>query len=57
MVLKSNSEVVPFWGKGTEAKMGLNQLGMRTLVESIFATLLPGMSNVTGRIRYYSFYC
>ena len=57
MVLKSNSEVVPFWGKGKEAKMGLNQLGMRTLVESIFATLLPGMSNVTGRIRYYSFYC
>ena len=37
--------------------MGLNQLGMRTLVESLFATLLPGMNNVTGRIRYYSFYC
>ena len=57
MTLKSNSEVVPYWGKGKEAKMGLNQLGMRTLVEAIFATLLPGMNNVTGRIRYYSFYC
>lgn len=57
MVIKKNEVVVPFWGKGKDAKTGLNQLGMRTIVEALFASLLPGMNNVTDRIRYYSFYC
>ena len=57
MVIKKNDSIVPYWGKGKDAKMGLNQLGMRTIVEALFASLLPGMNNVTDRIRYYSFYC
>lgn len=57
MVIKKNDSIVPFWGKGKDAKTGLNQLGMRTIVEALFASLLPGMNNVTDRIRYYSFYC
>ena len=57
MVIQKNAAIVPYWGKGKEARMGLNQLGMRTIVEALFASLLPGMNNVTDRIRYYSFYC
>ena len=57
MAIQRNEAIVPYWGKGKDAKMGLNQLGMRTIVEALFASLLPGMNNVTDRIRYYSFYC
>ena len=57
MIIHKNEALGPFWGKGKEAKTGLNQLGMRTIVEALFASLLPGMNNVTDRIRYYSFYC
>lgn len=36
---------------------GLDPLGLQNTSESTFAMLLPGLNNVTGRIRYYSFYC
>jgi len=32
-------------------------MGMLNIGEQIFSMLLPGLNNVTGRIRYYSFYC
>lgn len=37
-------------------KNGLDPLGMRTSSVSIYQTLLPGISNVTLRARYYGFY-
>lgn len=36
---------------------GLNQLGIRNVSEQLFTILLPGLNNVSVRIRYYSFYC
>ena len=36
---------------------GLDPLGLQNTSESTFSMLLPGLNNVTGRIRYYSFYC
>ena len=36
---------------------GLDPLGLQNTSDSTFSILLPGLNNVTGRIRYYSFYC
>ncbi|MBR4115112.1 MAG: hypothetical protein IKK40_03800, partial [Bacteroidales bacterium] len=56
-IANKNTHVVPFWGKESNLKVGLNQLGIRNVAEQMFATLLPGLNNVSARIRYYSFYC
>lgn len=48
---------MPFMAKSDNLKVGLNNLGNRNAAERLFSTLLPGMNNVTQRIRYYSFYC
>ena len=56
-VLQHNSGRVPFFCKTDCMKGGLNILGIRNPAESIFTRVLPGLNNVTLRIRYYSFYC
>jgi len=35
---------------------GLDPLGLQNTSDTTFSILLPGLNNVTGRIRYYSFY-
>lgn len=52
-----NAIEMPFIAKADVMKVGLNNLGNRNAAERLFTTLLPGMNNVTQRIRYYSFYC
>jgi hypothetical protein len=47
----------PYLGKPHYPISGLDQLGLNLTSERIFDLLLPGLNNVTGRIRYYSFYC
>ena len=47
----------PFLGKPHYPISGLDQLGLNLTSERIFDLLLPGLNNVTQRIRYYSFYC
>ena len=37
-------------------KNGLDPLGMQNSSVSLYQTLLPGISNVTLRIRYYGLY-
>lgn len=37
--------------------MGLDPLGLQTTSEATYASLLPGISNLTNRLRYYGFYC
>ena len=32
-------------------------MGMLNVGEQVFSMILPGLNNVTERIRYYSFYC
>ena len=39
-----------------QKKNGLDPLGMRNSSVNIYQTLLPGISNVTLRARYYGFY-
>lgn len=36
---------------------GLDPLGLQITSESTYGILLPGLTNVTHRIRYYGFYC
>lgn len=36
---------------------GLDPLGLQNTSNATYSLLLPGLNNVTGRIRYYSFYC
>lgn len=47
---------MPFIAKPDNLKVGLNNLGNRNAAERLFTMLLPGMNNVSQRIRYYSFY-
>jgi hypothetical protein len=47
----------PFLGKPHYPISGLDQLGLNLTSERVFDLILPGLNNVTQRIRYYSFYC
>ena len=56
-VIKSNESIVPFFGERLSFIKGLDPLGLQNTSDATFSQLLPGLNNVTGRIRYYSFYC
>lgn len=56
-VIRSNESLVPFFGERLSFIRGLDPLGLQNTSEATFTLLLPGLNNVTGRIRYYSFYC
>lgn len=55
--LEKNTYLLPFLSEPMKSNAGLDQLGLNLTSERIFDMLLPGLNNVTGRIRYYSFYC
>lgn len=44
------------WVKNPVAITGLDPLGVRSPCEYVYSQLLPGITNVTDRARYYSFY-
>jgi len=56
-VIKNNESIVPFLGERMSFIRGLDPLGLQNTSDATFTLLLPGLNNVTGRIRYYSFYC
>lgn len=56
-VIKNNESIIPFFGERLGFIPGLDPLGLQNTSEATFTLLLPGLNNVTGRIRYYSFYC
>lgn len=45
-----------FWTERTD-KRGLDPLGIQNAGVSLYQSLLPGISNVTLRVRYYGLYC
>lgn len=49
--------VVPEWTKAGYWSLGRDPLGMQATSVRIYRTLVPGLTNVTNRLRYYSFYC
>ena len=56
-VIRNNQSLVPFFGERLSFIRGLDPLGLQNTSDATFSMLLPGLNNVTGRIRYYSFYC
>lgn len=46
----------PEWTERAD-KRGLDPLGMQNAGVSLYQSLLPGISNVTLRMRYYGYYC
>lgn len=56
-VLKNNEYRFPFWGAKNTFITGLDPLGLQNTSEATFTFLLPGITNLTNRIRYYGFYC
>ena len=55
-VLKDNNIAVPFRNKRISIIRGLDPLGLQNSSVRTYSLLLPGLNNVTGKIRYYSFY-
>jgi hypothetical protein len=49
-------KALPQWTEPAE-KRGLDPLGMQNSGVVLYQALLPGISNVTLRMRYYGFYC
>lgn len=56
-VLQKGKATFPFWGTSINLITGLDPLSLQTTSEATYATLLPGISNLTNRLRYYGFYC
>lgn len=56
-VLRDSKSFAPFLSKKLTFVRGLDPLGLSNTSDATFSMLLPGLNNVTGRIRYYSFYC
>lgn len=57
MILTKNKALVPFLGDKLSIIRGLDPLRLQITSESTYGVLLPGLTNVTHRIRYYGFHC
>lgn len=55
--LQKKKVLAPFFSSPLSFIPGQDPLGLLIISERTFRTLLPGLNNVTSRIRYYSFYC
>jgi hypothetical protein len=51
------SELVPSWTKPGSWSLGRDPLGIQATSVRMYRTLVPGLTNVTNRLRYYSYYC
>lgn len=50
-------ELVPSWTKAGSWTLGRDPLGMQATSVRLYRSLVPGLTNVTNRLRYYAFYC
>lgn len=55
--LKKKKSMLPFLGERMKIIGGLDVLRMQNTSDKTYRLLLPGLNNVTSRVRYYSFYC
>lgn len=49
--------LVPRWSKPAHWSLGRDPLGMQATSVRMYRSLVPGLTNVTNRLRYYSYYC
>lgn len=47
----------PFWATNDGFKGGRDPMGIQNSSVATYGRLLPGLTNLTGHIRYYSLYC
>lgn len=47
----------PFWAENSGFMTGRDPLGIQNSSITVYGRLLPGMTNLTLRIRYYGLYC
>ncbi|MHA1168783.1 MAG: hypothetical protein ACTSRU_13225, partial [Candidatus Hodarchaeales archaeon] len=47
----------PFWAENSGFMTGRDPLGIQNSSITVYASLLPGMTNLTLRLRYYGLYC
>lgn len=52
---KDSNEV--FWATIDGFKNGRDPLGIENSSVALYSLLVPGLTNLTGRVRYYSFFC
>lgn len=56
MSFDTTSYSEPFWAKSADFVRGRDPLGIQNSSISVYSLLLPGMTNLTLRLRYYGFY-
>lgn len=49
--------IEPHWNKAGTISFGRDPLGLQAASVRLFTELVPGLTNVTNRLRYHSFYC
>lgn len=49
--------LLPDWNKPGSFSAGRDPLGLQAASVRLYTELLPGLTNVTNRLRYFSFYC
>ena len=54
---KQSDITTPFWATNDGFKGGRDPMGIQNSSVATYSRLLPGMTNLTGHIRYYSLYC
>lgn len=50
-------QIEPTWSQPSRPTLGRDPLGIQATSVRIYRDLVPGITNVTNRLRYYSFYC
>lgn len=50
-------DFAPSWTNVGSWTLGRDPLGMQATSVRLYRTLVPGLTNVTNRLRYFSFYC
>lgn len=56
MAFDTSTYSEPFWAKSADFVRGRDPLGIQNSSISVYSILLPGMTNLTLRLRYYGFY-
>lgn len=46
-----------YWASNDGFKVGRDPMGIQNSPIATYGCLLPGLTNLTGHIRYYSLYC
>ena len=54
---KQSDITSPFWASNDGFKGGRDPMGIQNSSVATYGRLLPGLTNLTGHIRYYSLYC